>query len=142
MKRIRIIVMVVAVMVIGVVAIAIFRDREPRYQERTLTEWIEYDIKKRASDPEHQAAERAVKQMAPDAIPWLLRWAEKHDSSLKLKVIDFLNKHPAIHLHLKPAFEYYLIAFDGFQLLGSEAKPAWPMLIQWTSSPDKNRQLS
>ena len=40
MKRLRIISIVVAVLFPGILAIAILRAREPRYEGRTLTEWV------------------------------------------------------------------------------------------------------
>jgi hypothetical protein len=130
MKRIRLISIVVAVIVLGALAIAIFRAGEPRYQGRTLTEWIESAANNPDSDPERHEAENAVKQMAPDAIPWLLKWAQVRDSLPKAKLIDWLDRHPSLHLQIKGAGYYNYLAASGFQLLGNEAKPVWPILVK------------
>ena len=61
MKRIRLICFLVAVIVLGGLAFAIFRAREPRYEGRTLTEWIEGADKETKSEAELQAASHAVK---------------------------------------------------------------------------------
>src|SRR5581483_11246283 len=150
MKRIRLIVMVVVVMVIGVLAIACFRAREPRYQGRTLWEWIENSysayckfIKKPGadrshpeSDPDYLAASRAVQQMGPDAIPFLLRWVQAKDPPLKLKLIYWLDEHPSLHFKFRSDHDRNFVAVLGFSLLGNKAKPAWPFLVKLTYAPD------
>ena len=66
MKRIHLISIVVAVIVLGGLAFAIFRAREPRYQGRALSEWIgdaevTYDkfTGPQDSDPHHSEADPA-----------------------------------------------------------------------------------
>ncbi len=130
MKRIRLIVIVVAVVVLGNLSIFILRAREPRYQGRTLTEWIESAANNPDSDPERHEAENAIKQMSSDAIPWLLKWAQVRDSLPKAKLIDWLDRHPSLHVQIKGAGYYNYLAAFGFQLLGNEAKPAWPVLVK------------
>jgi len=147
MKRIRLIVIVVAVILLGGLAIAIFRAREPRYQGRTLSEWIESTEPRpwyaygnwnytfsRSPDinaPTWQPATHAVLEMGPDAIPFLLKWTHARDSKLKLKLNDWLRKHPFLHLNkVMPADYYQNLAIIGFTMLGQEAKAAWPALIK------------
>ncbi len=153
MKRIRLITIVVAVIVLGGLAFAIFRAREPRYQGRTLTEWIHEGAiargkfsKKPGNDPAHpinetdwQVATNAIQQMAPDAIPVLLTWAQAEDSPVEQKAIDWLDEHPTFHLRIKSAAHQRVVAIIGFSLLGNAAKPAWPVLIQWTYSTNIDR---
>src|SRR5581483_3177332 len=154
MKRPRLIrIVLVLVLLLGCLAIAIFRAREPRYQGRTLSEWIKAGGEARDklwmphmgptyqpdTDPDWQVASHAVKQMAPDAIPFLLRWAQANDSRLKIRLIEWLDDHPSYPYKVQHAGNRYLEAQLGFGLLGNEAKPAWPVLIKWTSST--NQQL-
>src|ERR1700730_7870815 len=101
MKRIRLIGIVVAVILLGGLAIAIYRAREPRYQGRTLSEWIRdgasalntFRMNPTANpfhpetDPDWQAASHAVKEIGPDAIPFLLKWVEAKDSARREKLI-------------------------------------------------------
>lgn len=70
--------------------------------------------------------------MAPNAIPLLLKWVQVKDSPLKLKMILWMDQHPAIPSLFKPAEEYHLMAVAGFELLETDAEPAWPVLIQLT----------
>jgi|SRR5581483_857434 len=141
MKRIRLIVMVVVVMVIGVVAIACFRAREPRYQGRTLWEWIQAEGYSEQDNAGTRKARHAIKQMAPDAIPVFLKWAQAKDTPFKLKMMIWSSRYPVLHLNPYLAEEYHIMALHGFKVLGSDAKPAWPVLIQWTSAPDADRRV-
>ncbi|HZQ47648.1 MAG TPA: hypothetical protein VFC07_11580 [Verrucomicrobiae bacterium] len=135
-------------------AIAIFRAREPRYQGRTLTEWIKvgddaysaftahlvgYPYNELEADPGWKASSHAVRQMGTKAIPFLLNCAHATDSPQKAKVIEWLEEHPSLHFHIRSAFDRQGIAAFGFWLLGDDAKAAWPGLVQLTY--DKNPEL-
>jgi hypothetical protein len=157
MKRARLITLLFALLVLGFLAIAVFRSREPSYQGRSLTEWIgvggsayirfidrhHYDERRLLpDDPAWQTACHAVKQMAPQAIPLLLKWAQAQDSPLKRKAAIWLNAHPSLHLHVRTSREYHALARQAFGMLENDAKSAWPTLIQLTFSPDPDRRLS
>jgi hypothetical protein len=147
MKRIRLISIVAVVIVFGGLAVAIFRAREPRYEGRTLTQWIkdgesayEQFINNPNVDPLHpeidpawRAANHALKHMSPEAIPLLLKWVQMKDSPSTSRTIAWLDNNLSFDL-IGPALNRRLIAVAGFRLLGSEARPAWPALIQLTQS--------
>ncbi len=155
MKRLRLISIVVAVILVGGLAIAIYRDREPRYRGRILTEWIQdgedayvrfLSRRKDAhetleTETDWQDASRAVKQMAPDVIPVLSKWVQMKNSPPKRELIDWLNRHPIFHFQIPSAEDSHTTAYFGYMLLGSESKPAWPVLIQWTYSTDPERRF-
>ncbi len=152
MKRIRLIGIVIAVIVLGGLAIVIVRAREPRYQGHTLSEWIEstqprpwgaYDHWAYTSSrspavnaPTWPQASNAVCEIGPGSIPFLLRWTHAKDSSLKLKLISWLRKHPTVHLKVMSADYYQNQAITGFTMLGENAKSAWPTLIKSTHAKD------
>jgi hypothetical protein len=140
MKRLHVILVVVLVLVLGCLSIAIFQTRQPCYQGRKLSEWIEYAKNTEPTDPKFQASSNAVKQMAPNAIPIFLKWLQVEDSPPKKKLIDWLGDHPSFHLQIKEANDYFGMAAEGIWLLGDEGKPILPVLIQWTYSPDANRR--
>src|SRR5581483_5885513 len=133
MKRLRLIVLVL-VLVLGCLAIACFRAREPRYQGRTLSEWIESTRHCSETEPQWQNASHAVKQMASNAIPILLDWVRSEDSPQKAKDIYWINENAPFHFHVRRASERRDAASTGFSLLGSDAKPAWPALVDLTFS--------
>jgi len=156
MKRLRLIVMVVVVMVIGVVAIDCFRAREPRYQGRTLSEWINIEIsasqkfrsssynigKDPESDPACREAIQAVRHMAPDAIPILTDWALAEDSPRKAEVIYWLNKRKFLHIHLNTSSDRNFRASIGFWMIGTASETAWLALARETySTNDQHRDL-
>lgn len=147
----------VAVILLGGMAVLILRDREPRYQGRTLTEWIWaacqakdlwfvkinvlgtnriIPVSGRFEEGDWLAARQAVKSMAPEAIPILLRWASARDLPRVAKAKEALNKFFGWHLNTQSAMPPDVKAYVGFQLLGADASPAWPTLFERTSSPD------
>jgi hypothetical protein len=145
----------ILVLVLGFLSFFLFHNREPRYQGRTLTEWIAYaeemnpgaqitsEWYKEGKDawlsPQWQAASHAVKQMAPDAIPLLLKWARVKPSPIENKLAGWSEKLPGLHFHFS-SLEAQSRAFQGFCLLRSDAKPAWPKLIALTCDPDPERR--
>lgn len=156
MKRIRFTIIMIATMVLGFVTIAIFRSREPRYQGRTLTQWLEageiasVQIYSRSSRgqtvegtvaPAWQEASNAVRQMAPDTVPLLVKWFQAEDSAIKVKLADWLRQHPSMHFQIASAESRRGLAMVGFRLLGSEARPAWPALVKLTDAPDTKLRI-
>ena len=138
MNRLRLV--IVLVVVLGLLAFVYFHEREPRYQGRSLSEWIGSVGSTQITDPDQQAASHALKQMAPEAIPFLLKWVEDENSPQMQKLIDWSEEHTSFHLMLNDARLDNEKAHRGFGLLGKEAKPAWPTFIQWTYSTNSGRR--
>ncbi len=138
------------VLVLGFLAYAVFRDKEPSYQGRKLSDWIgavyAADVKFRAQNPgyaqdhatdlEWQTAGHAVKQMAPEAIPFLLRWAQADDSPLRQKLYGWLGRHPSFLFGTRNAAHRHDMAFYGFMLLGNEINSDKAVLVRLTYSAD------
>jgi hypothetical protein len=144
-------IVLVVVLVLGCLSLSIFRAREPRYQGRTLSEWIKDapeppgsvmtprdKTKSVESDVAWQASSNAVKQIGSNAVPFLLNWVRGSLSPQRERLSNWLDDHPALHFKVKSAAECYRSALFGFDVLGSDAKPAWPALIQWTCSSDND----
>lgn len=140
MKRTRLVVALAAAVMLGLLAAVILRPREPRYEGRTLTEWVSdgtdstgdrYATDNNAmvqivvrdvggtNAPKWQKANHAVRQMGPKVIPWLLKWFEADDPPVKIRVIGWLEAHPAVHLHITSSGYRNVLADAGFHLLGS-----------------------
>lgn len=141
MKLRHVINLVVAIAILACLAFAFFRPREPRYRDKTLSEWIFDAENLNELDPDRHAALEAVKHLAPTAIPWLLNWAHMKDSPLKSSAIAFLQDHPRLHLQIRPSSYYHNEAVEGFGILKEKARPAWPALVQLTSSRDFETRL-
>lgn len=78
--------------VLTLVAILVFgREREPRYEGKKLSEWVDlYPSLGLSGDA--QLAERGVRGIGTNGIPFLLKWLEYESSPTKQKVYVMLNK--------------------------------------------------
>lgn len=139
---------------VGLFVNAYYRHREPRYQGKSLSRWIQAgkDIQQKLIvaandidiDPQTNAAWQtvrfAVRQMRSDSIPILLKWVQGQETSLTR--IEIRNSHEhGYELHTRTTFDLGVKADYGFFLLGKDAEPAWPILIQWTRSADPELRL-
>jgi len=147
MTRPRAIAITVTAILIAGVLIYLCLPKEPRYQGRTLTEWLNqadtaYAISrgKPQNDPQWLSASNAIQQIGADAIPLLLKWASANDSRPKAALILWLDSNPKLHFHVRSAAEYQITGNMGFLLLRTKAKPAWPVLVRLTSAREPDRR--
>lgn len=133
------------VMVVALVYLAL--PKEPRYQGRTLTEWLKvYDT---PIQPQHQGdppitlptqtmqfAMAGVRAIGTNAIPTLLGWLQAKDSPAKMKLNTFLDRQSFFHFRFKTVHDENRKACTAFLILGHEASAAVPKLIELTYSPD------
>ena len=111
---------------------------EPKYEGRTLTEWIKDSGPRRNPDPSQARAVEAVRHIGTNALPWLIKWInakEPRDWQIQLTRAGRLPRW--IRLKLLPSLfgfnSYYAhrrAALDGFLILGPQAAPAVPELLQ------------
>jgi HEAT repeat protein len=112
---------------VAVVAFALIvsREREPVYQGRSLTDWLDQIAPPTKESP--QAAE-AVRQMGTNALPFLLSRLRAQDSPVKRFVLNLSNKQSLFPLHFRDTEVERERAFEAFRALGATAKPAVPSL--------------
>ena len=81
--------------VLGLVAVAIgffaLRPREPVYQGKRLSEWLA-DFNRAGRGQIDQAAERAIRQIGTNALPFLLTDLSTLDSPYKLALMQWYNQ--------------------------------------------------
>src|SRR5436190_21954088 len=65
------------------------RDREPQYQGKSLSQWLE--VYSRDADP---TAAAAVHEIGTNAVPWLLKWIRYERSDWREKVGAAIGKLP------------------------------------------------
>jgi hypothetical protein len=154
-RRWKIALLVVAVVAI-VIAIVTVGDSEPRYNGRTLSEWITaYQDAYAASvaDPSQtqkkaQASEaaQALRAMTPDILPILVKWVSyeksEHVARLENFFIPIANAiglgNSYFHLTQKGENRTY-VALAVFDVLGTNAIPVIPQLsnmVMRARSPD------
>lgn len=132
-----------AIVLGGAAWLALRGPREPVYQGKSLSAWLDQywenaiePTNVRKSEASKEQAESAVRHIGTNALPQLLQMLAAEDSKLKLRTMDFLDRYSPIKLRLSRALEKHNHAGAGFGLLGSEAKPAIPGLVKLLQGAD------
>src|ERR1035437_192656 len=110
--------------------------REPVYQGKPLTYWLEryYPPAPKTPSgglvfPDPEAVE-AIRHIGTNAIPTLLRMTRAHDSTLKRKLIALAQKQHFVPIRFTAPWDQNSRARFGFSELGSAASNAVPALIE------------
>jgi hypothetical protein len=137
MGRLRLIVIVVAVFFLG--CLAMHLTKEPSYQGRPLTEWLQTGEKGERLGPTSPhyyqlvtKTEIPIQTIGTNGIPTLLRLIQAHDSKARRAFLTWLDRQRWITLRPLPDWEKQNMGVRGFGLLGSNALPAVPALVQLT----------
>jgi hypothetical protein len=122
-------------------------EREPEYQGVKLSVWL--DRYENGNIREIGAAFKAIRDIGTNSLPFLLNWIQHETPAWKIHARQAAKKMPS--LIQKNRFVKWLLvdtreiransALAGFQLLGSQAKPALPDLqrLVANSSPGKKQ---
>src|ERR1700722_3235020 len=146
MKRPRVILILFAILLLGVLVFCLIQPREPSYHGRKLSEWLrDYGgnsrglvsaIGRSGVRGPTDAAEQAVRAIGTNAIPTFLRWVQTIDSPMKEKWNALLDKQSVIRFRFHKPGEFLNMAYTGFTILGQDALPAIPDLMQLMKSQD------
>jgi HEAT repeat protein len=142
MQSRRILFISMAVIFAAAFAWFVLKPREPSYQGKTLTAWLEEETTNGVeiypeADP---AAINAIRQIGTNAIPTLLKLAAVRDTPFRrtlLKAAGMLNEKCGIDLHVNSYYELQALSCRGFFCLGPQAKPAVPGLIALLHDDDE-----
>jgi hypothetical protein len=107
--------------------------REPAYQGKRLSQWLE------VSDRDQEAREQAttaVRAIGREALPTLLNMIGRKDSWLKRRLLAWDQQRDSSRLGLAGAARDRRLAAAGFQMLGPAAKPAFPELARLFQDPE------
>src|SRR6266850_2566498 len=113
------------VLVLTAVVWAIFREREPTYDGRTLSEWADL------STQGNNEATNAIRHIGTNTFPVILNWLHSEPGPLKLKLLRGLNVVPD---RFKPEFLISRFAFIPAQALAGRARAVLGIL-QEESAP-------
>ncbi len=135
MKRSRTVALVVLLAVIATVAaFIVLRPREPMYQGKRLSEWLEewdtFNVDTNAPTAE------AIRQMGSNTFPYLIRQLRAKDSVLKRKCAKLLERLSLIRIDLGSADVHRQQGRAGFYVLGNLAAPAIPELSKLLNAED------
>lgn len=121
----------VAILAVGIYGLT--REREPRYQGKSLSAWLREMARKGDSEREIAPVKAAVRQMGAEAVPSLLKMLRrKNNSPFAPKIIELCQRFDWLRPILAPkmAEEENSLARTGFDLLGPAASNAAPELIK------------
>jgi|SRR5579872_6903583 len=133
--------------------------REPNFQGRRLSLWVQDLPYSRTAWPKNnpaftglrnsqtppgrgEQAEEAVRQIGTNALPWLVGMLREKDSPLKLQLIRAVRQQSFIQFHFVSANSRRFHALIALQILGPEAKPAIPALTDLLNRPETAEQAA
>jgi HEAT repeat protein len=141
-KRVHIALACLFLVVAGLLLWKGLREREPRYNGITLSEWLGppvytgplnyMDLQARTD-----ASVKAVRQIGSNAVPALIRMLRAKDSAFADRLRNLAGRFIRIR-HLS-AFEWNQRALRGFSLLGARAESAVPSLIDIANQDASSR---
>ncbi len=137
-KRVQIAALIVFLAaVVGVVGWTTFSFREPSYQGKSVSKWLEgYSFQPNPSIPlrerkEWQQADRAVRYLGPNAIPTLLRALRARDAPWQLMLVRLAAKQELIRIPYRTsATELNFWGAMAFASLRETASNSVPALVQ------------
>jgi hypothetical protein len=152
MKRLRLPLLIVGVLLLGgleLQPVLKSRNREPRYQGRTLTQWLQdYSDALGLPAKDKQAAARldasidAVRAIGPNALPFLLKNMAAKDSALERHLKSLVGWQSLVQFHFTDHQQERYLAWHGFEILGHGATGAVSKLAGMLKSPDADVRYS
>ncbi len=145
-KRKRIVVLVGVIVAAAVCVVVLWpREREPVYQGKKLSEWLEVYRECLASGRESNDAQRALQQIGSKAVPFLLTRVGYERAWLESKLLNVCVRFPKVpgaqryisYLVVKRGPSYVEGGQTGFGVLGPLAIDAVPQLEKWASDSQK-----
>jgi hypothetical protein len=116
--------------VLAGVAWEYFHSSELHYEGRPLSFWLAGFDPVPPRDVTPQMAGEAVRAIGSNAIPILLKDIQAHDSTLKFKIINFLQGRGVLRNYWTTRYIKCYEAIGAFRSLGSNAISAVPDLMQ------------
>jgi len=142
-KRRRILLAFLLVALIGGLGWLVLRPREPAYQGKRLSVWLEQywgSYSTLFADPNSPAlldAKNAIRQIGTNGLPSLLRLTSARDSPLKKQLLAQVPSPWQRRLRLPlPALHDHWLGLNGFEILGPTATAAVPSLARLASDRD------
>ncbi len=127
--------MALLTIVLAAVVFNALRSREPVYQDRPLSAWLD-DLMMGHYGAQHDAAEEAIWQIGTNAIPHLLRRVAAVDSWTQRKLQSLNRRQSLIHFPVHYASDGREPAKRAFEALSARAKPAIPDLLRIAQTTD------
>lgn len=138
--RRRNLLIVIGFAIAAVLLLALWREREPRYEGKSLSQWMA-TIDRGGALEAQEKGEQAIRQIGTNGTPFLLRWIQYQERPWRTHVANFCGRLPG-----KPGeIAYNFIhgngqqrqsdAFNALYTLGPLAEPAIPILTKQLREP-------
>jgi hypothetical protein len=108
----------------------VMRPREPVFEGKPLSFWLQGYDPFRGTEPGNQKADEVVSQIGTNAIPTLLRMLSTGDPPFIVKLKALARRQHFISFRHRAASNQHFQAVKAFQRLGPSAKTAVPALIE------------
>ncbi len=127
LKKLRkpLIALAVVVAVLALVAY-VTRPREPVYEGKRLSEWVEFV--KSSDTKERGLGAAAIKAMGTNALPVFMEMLDAKDSKLELWLQRLTARQNVIPWEMETARDEVVNGLIGLEILGESARPALPKL--------------
>ena len=135
-KRLRIIIGLLLASVLGLLVWQAPGPREPVFEGRTLTSWLDHHVATSAASPPYNSpgwkkADEALRSIGTNAIPTLLEMIRAKDPPpVLLKLLETARRHGWTRINYQYAFSRHEEAEYAFQVLETNAASAVPELIR------------
>jgi HEAT repeat protein len=126
-KRVHIALAVLLVILAGVMAWLGLRLREPVYQGKPLSGWLEILHREKLAHLDDRAMQ-AIRHIGTNALPVLIERLRAHDTPLKQLIMKWAQKQAFVHFHFNSADERRPEAIWGYEALGPLASAQVPSL--------------
>ena len=124
-----------------------FRELEPSYQGRSLSEWLLYyhpPSRPSPALPTQEEAAYVIRQIGTNALPCLVRWLPYEIPTWRMRFNKFVSRLPQglIWTFRDRSLIKAEAAREGFKILGSNAAPSIPALARIANDPRLNWKWS
>jgi HEAT repeat protein len=127
-KRVYIALAVLLVILAGVIAWQAMRLREPVYQGKRLSVWLEILYRERMANHYDDRDEQPIRRIGTNALPMLIERLHAQDTRLKQVMMTWAGKQKLVHFNFKSADQRRQEAVFGYEALGPLASAQVPSL--------------
>lgn len=122
-------------LVVAFILGAVSGTREPEYEGKKLTRWLEELRHPQPASPPASLIARtnamiAIRHMGTNAVPYLVTMLHAKDSRLKSKWMDLLSRQRWVDFHFRYDFQRRDDALRGLAILGPDARGAIPEIAK------------
>ncbi|HWD21333.1 MAG TPA: hypothetical protein VHB20_18850 [Verrucomicrobiae bacterium] len=121
---------VVLLVIAGGLSWELFCSREPMYDGKPLSFWLECYTAGNRTETSMQQADKALEAIGAKAVPTLISMIQKTDPRWKMKLIRLSRKQHLVKIKHVPAEEQISVAARGFAMIRGNGKEAVPALIR------------